>query len=100
MAHPGGDICTAAPERGDLYPLKSILHGWPGETACTSCDPAHPVRILRTVRDAMTPGTRVPVVDAVLPVDGTPHRRPSLWASSCRRSSRGANGPPPKHSIR
>ncbi|MCZ1013122.1 hypothetical protein O1M07_02355 [Streptomyces albulus] len=33
-------------------------------------------RILRTVRDAMTPSTRLLVVDAVLPVDGTP--RPAI----------------------
>ncbi|MFJ9616069.1 methyltransferase [Streptomyces noursei] len=45
--------------------------------------PVHPAirhiqHILRTVRDAMTPGTRLLVVDAVLPVDGTPHPAISL----------------------
>ncbi|WP_030019197.1 methyltransferase [Streptomyces monomycini] len=60
----GGDLFTAVPEGGDLYLLKNILHDWPDEDC---------LRILGTVRRAMAPGTRLLVIDAVLPADGTPH---------------------------
>ncbi|MFH8748531.1 methyltransferase [Streptomyces rimosus] len=60
----GGDLFTAVPEGGDLYLLKNILHDWPDDDC---------LRILATVRRAMTPGTRLLVIDAVLPADGTPH---------------------------
>lgn len=60
----GGDLFMAVPEGGDLYLLKNILHDWPDEDC---------LRILATVRRAMTPGTRLLVIDAVLPADGSPH---------------------------
>ncbi|MFG3258796.1 methyltransferase [Streptomyces sp. NPDC048172] len=60
----GGDFFTAVPEGGDLYVLKNILHDWP-DADC--------LRILRTVRRAAAPGTRLLVIDAVLPDDGTSH---------------------------
>ena len=60
----GGDFFTSVPEGGDLYVLKSILHDWPDEDC---------LRILRTVRRAAAPGTRLLVVDAVLPDDGSAH---------------------------
>ncbi|OKI07330.1 SAM-dependent methyltransferase [Streptomyces sp. CB02923] len=60
----GGDLFEAVPEGGDLYLLKNILHDWPDEDC---------LRILGTVRRAMAPGTRLLVIDAVLPADGTPH---------------------------
>ncbi|MFD7662802.1 methyltransferase [Streptomyces sp. NPDC059788] len=59
----GGDLFAAVPEGGDLYLLKNILHDWP-DADC--------LRILATVRRAMAPGTRLLVIDAVLPADGTP----------------------------
>ncbi|MFJ9413789.1 methyltransferase [Streptomyces sp. NPDC101227] len=59
-----GDLLTAVPTGGDLYLLKNILHDWPDEDC---------VRILATCRTAMAPGTRLLVIDAVLPGDGTPH---------------------------
>ncbi|QRX95274.1 hypothetical protein JNO44_34690 [Streptomyces noursei] len=60
----GGDVFAAVPEGGDLYLLKNILHDWPDEDC---------LRILRTVRAAMTPGIGLLVDDAVLPADGTAH---------------------------
>lgn len=60
----GGDFFTAVPKGGDLYLLKNILHDWPDEDC---------LRILRTIRRAVTPGTRLLVIDAVLPADGSPH---------------------------
>lgn len=60
----GGDIFTAVPAGGDLYLLKNVLHDFPDDDC---------LRILTAVRRAMAPGTRLLVVDAVLPGDGTPH---------------------------
>ncbi|WP_369200196.1 methyltransferase [Streptomyces sp. PU-14G] len=60
----GGDFFTAVPAGGDLYLLKNILHDWADE----DCR-----RILGAVRAAVTPGTGLLVIDAVLPGDGTPH---------------------------
>ncbi|GAA2097404.1 methyltransferase [Streptomyces albiaxialis] len=60
----GGDFFASVPEGGDLYLLKNILHDWPDEDC---------LRILRAVRRATVPGTRLLVVDAVLPDDGTAH---------------------------
>ncbi|SPE53727.1 Multifunctional cyclase-dehydratase-3-O-methyl transferase TcmN [Streptomyces netropsis] len=60
----GGDIFAAVPRGGDVYLLKNILHDWPDEDC---------LRILTTVRRAMDAGTRLLVIDAVLPGDGTPH---------------------------
>ncbi|MER7155538.1 methyltransferase [Streptomyces lydicus] len=60
----GGDLFTAVPEGGDLYLLKNILHDWPDEDC---------LRILSTLRKAMAPGTRLLVIDAVLPGGSAPH---------------------------
>lgn len=60
----GGDLFTSVPTGGDLYLLKNILHDWPDEDC---------LRILAACRAAMKPGTRLLVIDAVLPADGTPH---------------------------
>ncbi|KOG51297.1 SAM-dependent methyltransferase [Streptomyces griseoflavus] len=60
----GGDIFTAVPGGGDLYLLKNILHDFPDEDC---------LRILTAVRTAMAPGTRLLVIDALLPDDGAPH---------------------------
>ncbi|MFF9866449.1 methyltransferase [Streptomyces sp. NPDC013953] len=59
-----GDLFTSVPEGGDLYLLKNVLHDRPDEDC---------LRILTTVRRAMAPGTRLLVIDAVLPGNGTAH---------------------------
>ncbi len=53
----GGSFFEAVPAGGDLYLLKHILHDWSDEEC---------VRILRCVREAMTPGARVAVVEMPL----------------------------------
>lgn len=60
----GGDFFTEIP-RGDVLVLKRILHNW---------DDTDSVRILRACRDALEPGGRVLVVDAVVPEDGREHQ--------------------------
>ncbi|MBH1936043.1 SAM-dependent methyltransferase [Streptomyces sp. AV19] len=60
----GGDVFTAVPEGGDIYLLKNILHNWSDDDC---------LRILGSIRRATAPGTRLLVIDAVLPGDGTPH---------------------------
>ncbi|MGW8375090.1 methyltransferase [Streptomyces sp. ODS28] len=64
-----GDFFTGVPSGGDVYLLKNILHDWPDEDC---------LRILGTLRAAVTPGTRLLVIDAVLPGDGTPHPAVSI----------------------
>ncbi|MGW1073139.1 methyltransferase [Streptomyces sp. NPDC002537] len=63
-----GDFFTTVP-RGDLYFLKRILHDW---------DDAQCVRVLRNCREAMAPGGRVLVVDAVIPAGNAPHQGKTL----------------------
>jgi hypothetical protein len=53
-----GDFFTAVPRGGDIYVLSRILHDWDDHDAG---------RILATCRDAMEPGSRLVIVDAVLP---------------------------------
>ncbi|WP_245574091.1 methyltransferase [Amycolatopsis nigrescens] len=52
------------PRDGDIYLLKSIIHDWPDEEA---------VRILRGCRQAMSPGSRLLLVERVLPPGGGSH---------------------------
>jgi hypothetical protein len=59
----GGDVFAAVPRGGDLYVLKNVLHDWDDERA---------VAILANVRAAMRPGTRVAVIEVVLPEAATP----------------------------
>ncbi|MEU9235513.1 methyltransferase [Streptomyces subrutilus] len=59
----GGDLFAAVPEGGDVYLLKNILHDFSDEDCA---------RVLGTLRRAVTPGTRLLVIDAVLPEDGAP----------------------------
>ena len=54
----GGNFFDSVPAGGDLYLLKHILHDWSDEEC---------VSILRRVREAMTPGGRVAVVEMPLP---------------------------------
>jgi hypothetical protein len=53
----GGNFFESVPAGGDLYLLKHILHDW-SDAEC--------VRILHCVREAMTPGARVAVVEMPL----------------------------------
>lgn len=58
-----GDFFQSCPP-GDVYILKYIMHDWDDERA---------VRILRSCRQAMSPGGRVLVMDPVLPPGNAPH---------------------------
>lgn len=58
-----GDFFQSCP-RGDVYILKYIMHDWDDERA---------TRILRSCREAMSPGGRVLVMDPVLPPGNAPH---------------------------
>ena len=53
-----GDFFARVPAGGDLYVLKFILHDWDDERAGA---------ILRRVREAVDPGGRIAIVEAVLP---------------------------------
>ena len=53
----GGDFFKEVPKGGDLYVLKAILHDW---------DDAHCVSILKNVRAAMKPTSKVVVVEVAL----------------------------------
>ncbi|MFI1740134.1 methyltransferase [Streptomyces sioyaensis] len=59
-----GDFFASVPEGGDIYVLKQVLHDWPDE-ACR--------RILRSCRRAMAAGSRLLVIDSVLPPGNAPH---------------------------
>ncbi|WP_043264751.1 methyltransferase [Streptomyces sp. CT34] len=59
-----GDFFTEVPEGGDLYVLKHVLHDWP-DGDCR--------RILRSCRAATATGSRLLVVDCVLPPGNAPH---------------------------
>ncbi|RLU86929.1 SAM-dependent methyltransferase [Streptomyces griseocarneus] len=59
-----GDFFSAVPPGGDIYILKHILHDWNDEDC---------LRILRTVRRAVEPGTKLLVIDAALPTGEEPH---------------------------
>ncbi|MGH3186202.1 MAG: methyltransferase [Streptosporangiaceae bacterium] len=52
-----GSFFEAVPRGGDVYLLKTILHDWDDEHAST---------LLRTVRQAMPPGGRLLVMEAIL----------------------------------
>lgn len=60
----GGDFFAGVPAGGDFYVLKHILHDWNDEDA---------LRILGSVRRAASAGTRLLVVDTVLPEASAPH---------------------------
>ncbi|MET0135871.1 MAG: methyltransferase [Kibdelosporangium sp.] len=59
-----GDFFTEVPKGGDIYILKRVLHDWDDE----SC-----LKILSTVRAAMSSEARLLVIDAVVPVGNDPH---------------------------
>lgn len=59
-----GDFFASVPQGGDVYVLKHVLHDW-ADDACR--------RILRTCRAAMAAGTRLLVIESVLPPGNAPH---------------------------
>jgi hypothetical protein len=59
-----GSFFTDVPSGCDGYVLKEILHDWDDEQA---------LRILSTVRRAMSPGARLLVMEMVLVDDARPH---------------------------
>jgi hypothetical protein len=59
----GGDFFTGVPA-ADVYLLSWVLHDW---------DDDHAVRILQTIRRSAAPGSRLLVVEGVMPADDTPH---------------------------
>jgi hypothetical protein len=60
-----GDFFEAVPAGADAYLMKHVIHDW---------DDARAVRILRTVRTAMRPETKLLIVEGVYPprIDGSP----------------------------
>lgn len=64
-----GDFFTAVPTGGQVYLLKSITHDWADEEC---------LRILTTVRQAMQLGTRLLLIDVVLPGKGTSYPAAAL----------------------
>ncbi|MEU6380791.1 ArsR family transcriptional regulator [Streptomyces sp. NPDC046909] len=63
-----GDFFTAVPA-GDVYLLKRILHDWDDDQSVT---------ILSRCREALAPGGRILVIDAVVPRDNAPHQSKTL----------------------
>src|SRR5581483_8351754 len=63
-----GDVFATAPEGGDAYLLRHLLHDY-DDTEC--------LRILHHVRGAMRPDARVLVLEAPLPADDSPG--PGRW---------------------
>ncbi|HZY71459.1 MAG TPA: methyltransferase [Thermoplasmata archaeon] len=57
----GGSFFERVPTGGDVYFLRLVIHDWDDEQATA---------ILRTVRHALSPGSRVVIADVVLP-EGT-----------------------------
>jgi len=57
----GGDFFTEVPDGADIYVLSQILHDWADEEAAA---------ILRSCRAAMKPGSRLCIVEQVVPEAG------------------------------
>jgi len=60
----GGDVFGELPAGGDLYTMKSVLHGWTDSEVVT---------ILRGVRTAMKPDGRLLLIERVIPAGDAPH---------------------------
>lgn len=59
-----GDFFEAVPENCDVYMMKHIIHDWTDE---------HAVKILKNVARAMNEGTKVLIIEQVIPAGNTPH---------------------------
>lgn len=68
----GTDLFAVPPAGGDAYILKHIVHEWPEEQS---------LQILRSVRSAMSPQSRLLLMEYVLPEGNEPHpgRLVDLW---------------------
>ncbi|GHH67769.1 methyltransferase [Streptosporangium violaceochromogenes] len=82
-----GDFFVSVPAGADAYLLGSVIHNWSDEDA---------VRILRTVRDAVTDDGRVLLVEFVVPDGDAPHiskdvdmRMLALFGEGMERGLRG-----------
>ncbi|MEV0054864.1 methyltransferase [Saccharopolyspora shandongensis] len=60
----GGDFFDSVPAGGDVYVLSWTIHDWKDEDA---------ISILRNIRAAMSPESKLLVIDEVLPPGDTPH---------------------------
>ena len=58
-----GDFFERIPEGGDLYVLKSVLHNWDDDRSAT---------ILKRCRDVMRPGSRVLIIERLVPESTEP----------------------------
>jgi hypothetical protein len=52
------DILKSVPRGGDVYILKSVIHG---------LDDANAIRVLQNCREAMNPGTRILLIEFIMP---------------------------------
>ena len=59
----GGDFFSSVPAGGDVYVLSRILHDWEDERC---------LALLRTCRQAMTPGSELLIIERVVPAGGEP----------------------------
>ncbi|MGV0838186.1 methyltransferase [Mycolicibacterium thermoresistibile] len=59
-----GSFFDAVPDGGDLYLLKHVVHDW---------EDAQAARILRTVREAMSPDAKLLLAETVIPPGNTAH---------------------------
>jgi hypothetical protein len=60
----GGDFFESVPAGADCYVLANVIHDW---------DDDHAIAILQTCHAAMEPGSRVLIVEAILPAGNEPH---------------------------
>jgi O-methyltransferase domain/Dimerisation domain len=68
MEHMGGDFFRHVPTGADVYVLNGVIHDWTDADA---------VKILSTVRQAMKAGSRIAVLDSIIPE--TPQFSVSKW---------------------
>jgi hypothetical protein len=61
----GGSCFDSVPDGGDAYLLAAIIHAWDDDEAAI---------VLRNCRRAMTPASRLLLVENVIPVGDEPHR--------------------------
>jgi len=60
----GGDFFDSVPAGADCYVLANVIHDWDDDAA---------ISILRTCHAAMQPGSRILIVEAILPAGNEPH---------------------------
>jgi hypothetical protein len=82
----GGDFFADVPAGADAYLLSRVLHDWTDDDAR---------RVLATCRAATGPGSRLLVVEAILPERAATSRRSSAWTCTCWSCSAPASAPRP-----